>query len=73
MEATNGFKKRIEQAKGKREFIKLIFQYPSSNRAIVKRGYVTEIFDDSFDFEEIIDGDVTYSYRFIVEITGGNK
>ena len=47
MEA-NGFKKRIKTAFENNQFIKLIFQYPSSDRAVVKRGYVIKVYDDSF-------------------------
>jgi len=67
MEA-EGFKKRIERAFNNSEFIKIIFQYPSSDRAVIKRGKVIKVFNDSFDFAEVIDGDVTYSYNYIVEI-----
>jgi len=62
------FQKRIKEAKEKKEKIKLIFQYPASPRATIKRGYVIESFEDGFDFQEIMDGLVTYSYRFLVEI-----
>lgn len=68
MEATNGFKRRLEEAKTNLEYIKIIFQYPASDRAIIKRGFVLEIYDDSFDFDEKIDGKVTYSLKYIVEI-----
>jgi len=61
-------KRRLKEAKEKKSFIKIIFQYPSSNRAVIKRGKVKEVFDDSFDFDEIYDGQVTYSYDYIVEI-----
>jgi hypothetical protein len=61
-------KKRIEQAFLQHEFIKIIFQYPSSDRAIIKRGLIIEVYDDGFTLEEIIDGKVTYSYEYIVEI-----
>lgn len=67
MEA-NGFKKRIEEAYETKQILKIIFQYPASDRAIIKRGIITEIFDNSFEMEEIKDGLVTYSYNFIVEI-----
>jgi len=67
MEA-NGFKKRLELAKLNSEYIKLLFQYPASDRTIVKRGYVQSVSDDSFDFNEKIDGLVTYAYSYIVEI-----
>lgn len=67
MEAT-GFKKRIEKSFKDKEFIKIIFQYPSSSRAIVKRGIVVSYYEDCFELEEIIDGLVTYSYDYIVEI-----
>jgi hypothetical protein len=67
-------KKRIEQAFLQHEFIKIIFQYPSSDRAIIKRGLIIEVYDDGFTLEEIIDGKVTYSYEYIVEIkTEGDK
>jgi len=69
MEA-NGFKKRLMEANETKEFLKLIFQYPSSNRAVVKRGKVLDCSEDSFDFEEIMDGHVTYAYKFLVEIKG---
>lgn len=62
------FRKRIETAFLTKEFIKIIFQYPSSDRAIVKRGVVTAIASDGFEIEEIYDGLVTYPYTFIVEI-----
>lgn len=65
-----GFKKRLEDANKSKEFIKIIFQYPGSERAIIKRGIVIDIFEDCFELEEIIDGLVTYSYKYIVEIKG---
>ena len=67
MEA-NGFKKRLETAKTNSEKIKLVFQYPDSTRAIIKSGFVIEVFDDGFNFNEIMDGNVTYSYKWIAEI-----
>lgn len=63
-----GFRARLKKAKEEGTFLKIIFQYPASNRAIVKRGYVISVNEDSFDFEEKIDGLVTYSYDYIVEI-----
>lgn len=67
MEA-NGFKQRLDKAKENKEFLKLLFQYPATDRVTVKRGHVIATFQDSFDFREIRDGDVAYSYRFLVEI-----
>jgi len=67
MEA-NAFKKRIELAFNRKEFLKIIFQYPSRDRAVVKRGVVVSISDKGFEFEEIQDGLVAYSYNYIVEI-----
>ena len=67
------FKKRIETAFSLREFIKIIFQYPSSDRAVIKRGIVVSIGGDGFEFEEIRDGLVAYSYDFIVEIKGDSE
>ncbi len=63
-------KKRIEQAFLNHEFIKIIFQYPAGIKAVIKRGLVIEIFDDGFTLEEIMDGKVTYSYEYIVEVKG---
>ena len=65
-----GKKRRLEEAKEKKERVKLIFQYPSSDRAVIKSGYVNWCYDDSFSFDEIYDGDVVYSYEFLVEIKG---
>lgn len=67
MEA-NGFKKRIKSASKNSNFIKILFQYPSSDHVVVKRGVVKCAFEESFDLEEIIDGLVTYSYKYIIEI-----
>lgn len=72
----NGKRRRLEEAKNKGEFIKLIFNYPHSQRATVKSGHVKSTYDDSFDFDEIFEGHVTYSYEFLVEIKikeGGSK
>lgn len=60
--------KRLIEAKGKDQFLKLVFQYPASDRAVIKRGKVMEVFSDGFDFQEIYDGEVSYSFQFIVEI-----
>lgn len=72
MEA-NAFKKRIEKAFILREFIKIIFQYPNKYGAVVKRGLVISVGEKGFEFEEIRDGLVAYSYDFIVEIKGENQ
>lgn len=64
---------RLEEAMRKKERIKLIFQYPSSDRAIIKSGFVKETYDDGFSFDEKFDGIVVYSYGFIVEIRGLGK
>ena len=69
MEAS-GFQKRIETAFYNKEFIKIIFQYPSSPKAIIKRGVVVSVGDDGFEFEEIYDGLVAYAYTYVVEIKG---
>ena len=67
MEA-DGFKKRIEVALFNEEFIKIIFQYPDKPRAVVKRGRVIDVSENAFELNEIRDGKVVYSYRYIVEI-----
>jgi hypothetical protein len=63
-----GFKKRLNDAKDNSEYIKIIFQYPGSDRAIIKSGKVISVDDDSFTIQETMDGEATYSYQFIVEI-----
>lgn len=63
-----GKKKRLESAKKNGEKVKLIFQYPSSNRAVIKSGYIQEVYDDSFNIEEVYDGNVEYGYTFLEEI-----
>lgn len=68
---TNGNKNRLEKAKEDKTFLKLIFIYPASPRAMIKNGYVKETYDNSFDFEDKFDGLVTYSYNYIVEIKAG--
>lgn len=68
MEAKEGFKERLKEALKKREFLKLIFQYPASQRAIVKRGYVEKCYDKSFSLIEVRDGKTTFSYDYLVEV-----
>jgi hypothetical protein len=63
-----GFKKRLNEALINSETIKIIFQYPSSDRAIIKSGKVLSVDIDSFTIDEKLDGDATYSYNYIVEI-----
>lgn len=64
------FKKRIKKAFSDREFIKIVFQYPSRDRAIIKRGIVVSMGNDGFELQEIYDGLVAYAYEYIVEIKG---
>ena len=68
MKEAKGFTQRLNEARKKKEYLKLIFQYPNSNRAIIKRGLVQSCSKDSFNFKEKFDGDVTYSYTYLVEI-----
>ena len=68
MEAT-GKMMRLKLAHDNSETIKIIFQYPSSPRAVIKSGKVLAVHIDSFDMQEVYDGLVTYSYDWIVEIT----
>jgi len=64
-----GFRKRLEEAKNNSQKIKLIFQFPGTDKAIIKKGSVLSVNDDSFDFEDIYDGELTFSYNFLVEIS----
>jgi len=63
-------RKRLDDAKEKKEKVKLIFQYPGTSKAIIKSGIVKETYSDGFCIDEIIDGIVTYSYKFLVEVMG---
>ena len=63
-------RKRLEEAMKNDEKLKLIFQYPGTNRATVKSGFVKETEFDGFVFDEIYDGIVVYAYKFLVEIKG---
>jgi len=69
MEA-RGFKQRLKEAKINSEKVKLIFQYPATPRAIVKKGIVLAVNPDSFDFQDRFDGELTFSYDFLVEVGG---
>lgn len=59
---------RLEEAMRKGERVKIIFQYPASDKAVIKSGFVKETYDDGFVLDEKFDGVVVYSYGFIVEI-----
>lgn len=72
MEA-NVFKTRLMEAKKDLEYVKILFQYPASNHAVVKRGYVIDCGDNGFIFLEDRDGEVSYAYSFIVEVVGELK
>ena len=61
-------RQRIVQAYKNHEFLKIIFNYPSANRATIKRGLIIEVFYEGFTMEDIIDGKVTFSYKYISEI-----
>lgn len=64
-----GFKKRLEEAKKDSQKLKLIFQYPGTDRAIIKKGVVLSVNEDSFDFKDIYDGELTFGYGFLAEIS----
>jgi len=72
MEA-KGFKRRLEEALISSEKVKIIFQYPASDRAIIKSGVVLEVDEDSFTLNEVRDGESTYSYDYVIEVTSLNK
>jgi len=70
-----GFKQRLKEAKDNSKKLKLIFQYPGTPRAIIKKGDVLNVNEDSFDFQDIYDGELTFGYQFLVEISnwGGEE
>lgn len=61
-------KERLEKAKKEKTRVKLVFEYPNSNSAKVRRGIVKECRIQDFDFEEDKDGYVTYKYQYLVEV-----
>lgn len=66
---SEGFKQRLEIAKNNSEKIKIIFQYPASPRAVIRKGIVLKVHSDSFDFKDQLNGIMTFSYNFICEIS----
>lgn len=60
---------RLKEAKETNEKVRLIFKYPEFERRTIKSGFVKEVYEDSFDFEEVFDGRVSYSYEYLVEIS----
>jgi hypothetical protein len=65
-----GFRQRLKEAKNSSEKIKIVFQYPNSQRLTVRKGVVVSVDEKSFDFKDRFDGDMTFSFNFIVEIGG---
>jgi len=63
-----GIKKRLIEAFNSKEYIQITFKYPEHERRTFKKGYVIHVYEDCFDFSEIYDGHVTYSFDFIVEV-----
>lgn len=63
-----GLKNALEQAKLKKEFIKVLFLYPGAARRTIKSGHVIKTYDDSFDFNEVYDGHSTYSYSYLLQV-----
>ena len=61
-------KHRIQKALEEKRKIKLIFEYPNTKAAKIRRGFVKRVNEDSFDFQEDRDGRVTYRYKYLVEI-----
>ena len=67
------WKERLQQAINSKEFLQLIFKYPEFEKRTFKKGVVIHVYDDGFDFDERFDGNVSYAFDFLVEISGGNK
>jgi len=63
-----GFKIKLKEVMYNSQKVKLIFQYPACDRAIKKSGVVLEVFKDCFTIDEIYDGEVTYSFNYLVEV-----
>lgn len=61
-------KERLEQSKKEHKRVKLIFEYPNSKSAKVRRGIVKQCRTEDFDFDEDKDGYVTYKYKYLVEV-----
>jgi len=67
MEA-KGFKRILKEALDNSKKVKVIFQYPATDRATIKSGNVISVDEDSFTINDIKDGESTFSYGFVVEI-----
>lgn len=63
-----GIKNRLKEAYENRQKIQIIFKYPEFTRRTIKSGFVVRVDEDSFDFDELLDGHSTFSYDFITEI-----
>lgn len=61
-------KERLKKIKKSGRKVKLIFEYPNTKSAKIRRGYVKRIRANCFDFEEDMDGLVTYTYKYLVEV-----
>lgn len=63
---TNGWKERLEIALANSDFIKITFKYPGYEKVTFRRGKVTKVFDNSFNFDDVETGIDTYSYDYII-------
>ena len=64
----DGLRNRLIEAMDKKEFIQITFKYPDFEKRIFKKGFVKNVYDTSFDFDERFQGHVTFSYDFIIEV-----
>lgn len=61
-------KERLEEEMKKGRRVKIIFQYPNTSSAKVRRGIIKRVGRYSFDIQEVRDGLTTYSYDYICEV-----
>lgn len=65
---TNGYKQKLIESKKTGDKIKVVFQYPNSTKLTVRKGNVIETYDNCFKFKDRFDGEMVFSYCFIIEI-----
>lgn len=63
-----GWKKRLEKAREEGEKLNITLQYSGYGSPVYKSGKVVEIYEDSFELEEVRDGLSVYSYKYLIEI-----
>jgi hypothetical protein len=62
------WKEKLIEWKNNNVFLRITFKYPQFNSFTFRRGYITDVFDDGFGFDDVIEGKAVYSKEYIVEV-----